>query len=164
MYVRLSQFKCTTALDYATTKCCQLKYLYYRKIDDSETCVTLPSSSNCHLQQLCIQSRTIKLSVSSVQVLSAHGGLEKVALFVKSITTSAITTLISNSPSLILLYVVTREPLCDDNGVSVDQEDYKDTISKRFSNHKLLTTGDFILRKSCFFYCEMLAFDTNSFW
>ena len=164
VYVRLSHVQCTTALDYATIKCRQLKYLYYRKIDDSETCVTLPSSSNCHLQQLCVESYAIKLSVPSVQVLSAHGGLEKVALLVKSITTSAITTLISNSPSLILLCIVTREPLCDDNGASVDQEDYEDTISKRFFNHKLLTTGDFILRKRCFFYCEMLAFDTNSFW
>ena len=81
-------------------------------------------------------------------MLSAHGGLEKVALFVKSITTSGINTLINNSPKLILLYIVTREPLCDDNGVSVDQEDYKDAVSKRFSDRKLLTTGDFILTES----------------
>ena len=50
-------------------------------------------------------------------MLSAHGELEQIALFVKSITTSAI---ISSSPNLMLLYIVTREPLCDENGVSLD--------------------------------------------
>ena len=143
VYVRLSHFHCTTVFDYTITNCHQLKYLYYR-IDDNGTCVTLPSSSNCHLQQLCVKSYAIKLSVPSVQVLSAHDGLEKVTLFVKSITTSAITTLISNSPSLILLCIVTNKPLCDDNDAVVFPEEYKDTISKKFSNRKLLTTGDFI--------------------
>ena len=90
-------------------------------------------------------------------------------MFVKSITTSAITTLISNSPSLILLYIVTRESLCDDNGARVDQEDYKDAVSKRFSNHKLLTTGDFILTESYYWHylSKMLAHfvtNFNSFW
>ena len=61
------------------------------------------------------------------------------ALFVGSITTSAITTLISNSPSLILLYIAIDGPLCDNNGASVDHEDYKDTVSKKFYNRKLLT-------------------------
>ena len=166
VYVRLSQFKCITAFEYTITNCQQLKYLYYGT-DHSGTHVTLPSSNNCRLQQLCVESHAIKLSAPSVQVLSAHGGLEKVALFVKSITTSAITTLISNSPSLILLCIVSREPLCDDNDAIVFPEDYKDIISKKFSNRKLLTTGDFILRKCCLFFHEMLAqFYThfNSFW
>ena len=166
VYVRLSQLKCTTAFEYTITNCHQLKCLYYG-IDDSGTCVTLPSSSNCHLQQLCVESYAIKLSVPSVQVLSVHGGLEKVALFVKSITTSAITTLISNSPNLILLYIVTGEPLWD--GAIVVPEDCKDTVSKKSSNRKLLTTGDFILtvNYSWVYNSEMLAlFDNNlnSFW
>ena len=166
VYVRLSQFKCITAFEYTIINCRQLKYLYYG-IDHSEAHVTLPSSSNCHLEQLCVISYAINVSAPSVQVLSAHGGLEKVALFVRSITTSTIITLINNSPSLILLYIVTREPLCDDNDASVDQEDYKDTVSKKFSNHKLLTTGDFIFYNRHYF-SEMLVhiFDTNfnSFW
>ena len=160
VYVRLSHVQCTTAFDYTITNCRQLKYLYY-EMGDSGTCVTLPSSSNCHLQQLCVESYAIKLSTPSVQVLSAHGRLEKVALFVKSITTSAITTLISNSPNLILLCIASYGPLCDDN-----DDDYKDIISNRFSNRKLLTTGDFILR-SWVYHSEMLSlFDTNfnSFW
>ena len=65
VYVRLSQFKCTTAFEYTITNCQRLKYLYYG-IDDSGTCVTLPSSSNCHLQQLCVESYAVKLSAPSV--------------------------------------------------------------------------------------------------
>ena len=85
-------------------------------------------------------------------------------MFVKSITISAITTLISNSPNLILLCIVTRELLYDDNGAIVVPEDYKDTVSNKFSNRKLLTTGDFILRVTYRwgYNSEMLAhFDTN---
>ena len=173
VYVRLFQARCTTALKYTITNCHRLKYLYYETnvCSDSEAHVTLPSSSSCHLQQLCIKS-FINLSTPSVHVLSAHGELEQVALYVKLITTSAITALISNSPNLMLLYIVTRE-LCDENGVSLYWEGcnkYNDTVSKIFSYHKLLTTGDFILRETFFWYAlknKMLAHcntNFNSFW
>ena len=58
VYVRLSQARCTTAFKYTITNCHQLKYLYYETnvCSDSEAHVTLPSSSSCHLQQLCIDS------------------------------------------------------------------------------------------------------------
>lgn len=42
-------------------------------------------------------------------MLSAHGELERVVLFVNSITTSAIKTLINNSPNLVLLHVETTD-------------------------------------------------------
>ena len=179
VYVTLSQARCTTAFNYIITNCHRLKYLFYERNLRSEEHVTLPSSSSCHLQQLFISSFNINLSTSSVHVLSAHGELEQVALFVKSITTSAITTLISNSPNLMLLYIVTREPLCDENGVSLNWEDcnkYKDTVSKTFTYHKLLTTGDFILEDNRPYYKrsnQLAPFNTyvklintnfNSFW
>ena len=105
-------------------------------------------------------------------MLSAHGELEQVVLFVRSITTSAITTLISNSPNLILLYIATRERLRDENGVSLDWEDHMDKVSKTFSYHKLLTTGDFTLKDECNYFLPSLRneilvrFNTNlnSFW
>ena len=145
VYVRLSQSRCTTALKCTITNCYQLKYLYYETNFQLEAHVTLPSSSSCHLQQLIINSLNINLSTPSVHVLSAHGELEQVRLYIKSITTSAITTLISNSPNLILLHI--ESELFDENGVNLDhkKKKYKDTVSKTFSYHKLLTTGDFIL-------------------
>ena len=147
-YVRLAHVQCTTALKYAITDCHQLKYLSYRTTYlHSEVHVTLPSSSSCHLQQLCLESsQYVDLSAPSVHTLSSHGKLKQVVLFVKSITASAITTLINNSPNLILLYIVTREPLYDEKGVRLYQQDYVDTVSKIFSYHKLLTTGNFILQ------------------
>ena len=163
VYVRLSQARCTTALKYIITNCHQLNYLYYETNLCSEAHATLPSSSSCHLQELCVKSYVINLSAPFVHVLSAHGELEQVTLYVQSITTSAITTLISNSPNLMLLYIVTIEPLCDENGVGLDCEDYKDTVSKTFSYHKLLTTGDFILSDN---YWDTLSFKkvAPSFW
>ena len=169
VYVTLSQARCTTAFKYIITNCHRLKYLYYERNLDSEAHVTLPSSSSYHLQQLFISSFNINLSTPSVHVLSAQGELEQVALFVNSITTSAITTLISSSPNLMLLYIATREPLCDENGVSMNWEDcnkYKDTLSKTFSYHKLLTTGDFILKDGLpihYYNCSetLAAFNTN---
>ena len=168
VYVRLSQVRCTTAFKDIITNCHRLKYLYYETNLFIEAHVTLPSTSSCHLQQLCVKSSIINLSAPSVHELSAHGELEQVALFVKSTTTSAITTLISNSPNLMLLCIVTSE-LCDENGVSLDWEDcnkYKDTISKTFSYHKLLTTGDFILKNDhpCYYKYSEIPFNVNSFW
>ena len=140
--ISLTQTECTKN---AITSFHQLKYLYYNAEFYIERAYTLdlPSLSNCHLQELFVKSY-IDLSASSAQVLSAHGELEQVILLVRSITTSAITTLISNSPNLMLLYIATMEPLCDENGASVDQEDCKDTVSRKFSDHKLLTAGDLI--------------------
>ena len=98
-------------------------------------------------------------------MLSAHGELEHVALFVRSVTTSAITTLIDNSPNLILLYIVTKEPLCDENDASVNREDYMDTVAKTFSYHKLLTASDFMILQDKYSYFsrhEILScFSTN---
>ena len=101
-------------------------------------------------------------------MLSAHGELEQITLYVKSITTSAITTLIINSPNLMLLYIVTIKPLCDENGVREDCNKYKDTVSKTFSYHKLLTTGDFILEdeddRSLHYYNRFQTLAPNSLW
>ena len=157
VYVRifLAETECTK---YAIMNCHQLKYLSYDvNFYRAHVCtldVDLSSSSSCHLQQIFLRLY-IDLSASSAQVLSAHGELEQVILFVRSITTSAITTLISNSPNLMLLYIESTEPLCDENGASVNQKDYKDTVSKRFPHHKLLTTGDLIilLTNHCVRHC-----------
>ena len=68
-----------------------------------------------------------------------YGGLKQVMLYCVRITTSAITTLISNSPNLILLHIILY------NDYSLNLEDYKKTVSKKFSKHKLFTVGDFFI-------------------
>ena len=136
--------RCIGSLEYTITNCHRLKYLYYDNQNlyyDNQNHslhqISLPSSSSCHLQQLYISN--IDLSSASVHVLSAHGELEQVILYDVWITTSVITTLISNSPNLILLDII----LAYNN--SLNMEDCKNTISEKFSNHKLFTVGDFFI-------------------
>ena len=153
VYVRL-ETKCIGLLEYTITNCHQLKYLYY------DNWITLHhislSSNSCHLQQLHMNN--IDLSATSVHALSAHGGLEQVILYDVRITTSAITTLISNSPNLILLDIL---QLVDD----INLKDRKDTMSKTFSNHKLFTVGDFFIHENhCYEYIhhyEYIHYNTN---
>ena len=146
LYVRLLQAQCTAALKYTVMNCHHLKYFCCNTDLVHEAFLIRPSSSCCQLHELCIESpRYLYLSTASVHALSAHGKLEQVTLIVRSITTNAITALIKNSPQLILLYVVTREPLCDDSGVSMDQEEYTRAVSIMLPYHKLRTAGDFVV-------------------
>ena len=163
----------TTAIEYIIANCHWLKHLYYEThFYTSKAHVSLPSLSSCHLQQLCVKSYT-DLSAPLAHVLSTHGELEQVALFIRSTTTNAITTLISNSPNLVLLFIVVDCPpydeLCDENGF----QDYKKcqaAVSETFSYHKLLTTGDFILTdrywESLYSIAVLARYNTNfnSFW
>ena len=129
-----------SGLRYAITNCSKLKYLY-----DKNACEVglLSLSSNCHLQQLFIQSSTSGLTDKSVEALSAHGGLECVVLYVNSITISGITTLINYSPNLILLRIIMRMPLfCDDIITTCRSTlDYTDRIRNVFSYRKLFIAG-----------------------
>ena len=142
-YVRLSVTDCIAAFKYTITNCHRLKYLFHE--NDFINDMSLTSSGNCHLQQLCMQSLSVDFTAPLVDMLSAHGELEHVLLFLHSITTSAITALINNSPNLVLLYVVTKHPLHDEGGARLKQKDYMAAMSRKFSHHKLFTTGDFIL-------------------
>ena len=148
VYVRLSHIDSINVFNYAIANC-RLKYLCYNScLDDVLPGASLPSWSICHLQQLCIDLfKRIDLPTACVQLLSAHGRLEKVALFIRSTSTEAITTLIHNSPNLTLLYIVVNEELRDKNHAvsSYEIKNYKKAISEKFTHHKLLTAGDFVL-------------------
>ena len=154
VYVRL-RTECIGLLEYTTTNCHQLKYLYYNNWNDSIDHISLPSSSRCQLQQLHMGN--IDLSAAFVNVLSAHGGLEQVILYDVTITTSAITTLINNSPNLILLDIL---QLVDD----INLKDCKDTMSKTFSNHKLFTVGDFFMHENHRYEYIHYTTNLNSLW
>ena len=133
-------------LECTITNCHQLKYLHYYARNLSIRRISFPSSNSGHLQQLYMEN--IDLSAASAHVLSAHGGLEQIILYDVRITTSAITTLISNSPNLILLHIFDTRLNLEDykNTMSrLNLEDYKNTMSNTFSNHKLFTVGDFFI-------------------
>ena len=154
VYVRLDNAY-DGLLEYTITNCHQLKYLNYWNLINPIHHISLPSSNSCHLQQLCMRSN-IDLSTASVHVLSAYGELEEVMLYRVRITTSAITTLISNSPNLILLRIIL------DDDYSLNLEDCKKTVSKKFSKHKLFTVGDFFIEYH-YRYCYTRYHDLTYF-
>ena len=140
-----------SALTYAITNCPQLKYLYEK---DARKESPLPSSSTCHLRQLCINSLSFDLTDEFVKVLSAHGQLECVILYVNSITITGITTLINNSPKLTSLHISMLKPFCKKdyryplpfaNLIAVEFT-YTGRIQKMFRYHKLIAAGSFSVR------------------
>ena len=134
------------ALTYAITNCHKLKYLQEK---DARKGSPLPSSINCDLQQLCIYSLSYDLTDELVKVLSAHGQLECVILYVKSITITGITTLINNSPKLTILRISMIKPVFNENDTFQDVGTFTFTytdaeiIKQMFSYHKLFATGSF---------------------
>ena len=145
-YCRMYCFR-YSALTYAITNCHKLKYLYEK---DARKESLLPLSNNCNLEQLCIYSLSLNLTDELVQVLSANGQLERVVLYVKSITVNGLTTLINNSQKLILLHISMIEPLFNDIDVyarlarppEIDQQ-HTDRVKAMFSHRESFTVGNF---------------------
>ena len=135
-HCRMYDFQ-SSGFKYAIANCHKLKSLYEKNAYEVGL---LSLSNNCHLQQLYMKSSTCGLTDKFVEVISAHGGLECIVLYVNSITISGIITLINNSPNLILLRIIMRMPLyCDDRS----QVDYTDRIKNMFSYRKLFVIGNF---------------------
>ena len=151
VYCRMYCFR-YSALAYAINNCHKLKYLYEK---DAFKESILPLSNNCYLEQLCINSLFLNLTDELVEVLSANGQLERVVLYVKSITVNGLTTLINNSPKLTLLHISIIEPFFDDvDGCTcilqgpyaqpskIDQQ-YTDRVKNMFPYRELFAVGNF---------------------
>ena len=89
-----------------------------------------------NLRQLCISSKFTDLNDNFMDMVSIHGGLIHVALFVGSVTRNGITTLIRNSPNLLTFAL--REQ-------KARKESYLKSLSgwlsKTFAGRKLFTSG-----------------------
>ena len=116
------------------TSCKSLRYFYC----NCSVKVSLSLANNKNLQQLCISSKTTDLNDNFMDTISNHGELIHVALFVNSVTTNGITTLIQNSPDLLTF------------GLG-EQKHYKESylkslntsLHKKFTKRKLFTIGLF---------------------
>ena len=152
-----------SALSYAITNCHKLKYLYANNIDAlNKSLLPLRIRKSCNLEQLCIYSSSLNLTDELLQVLSANGQLERVVLYVKSITVNGLTILINNSPKLTLLHVsmIYIEPPCDDRmdvyiflgrpieELAIDRRDKytEDRVKNIFPHRELFTVGNFSVR------------------
>ena len=95
-----------------------------------------------NLQQLCISSKFTDIDDNFMDMVSIHGGLIHVALFVGSVTCNGITTLIRDSPNLLTFAL--REQ-------KARKESYLKSLSgwlsKTFAGRKLFTSGLFTLAR-----------------
>ena len=124
----------TCVLDILTT-CKKLKTFCY--ISSTQLSRLLPAHNN--LQQLCISSKYIDLDDNFMDMVSVHGGLIHVALFVGSVTCEGVTILIRNSPSLLTF------GLCEQRREQNYRESLNRWLSKKFPGRKLFTSGLFCL-------------------
>ena len=132
-YCRLTktqQSNCTLGI---ITTCEKLKYFYC----SCSVQLSLSTAYYNNLQQLCISSRRTVLDDNFMDTVSAHGALIHAALFVRSMTSKGITTLIKNSPNLLTLVGLLIEKRYKDKYF----ESLSASLGKTFAHRSLFTLG-----------------------
>ena len=147
--------------------CQKLKYVSYDGY--SAHGITLPLSSNCRLQQLCIDSHHTVFTDVFMDLISAHGGLVHVVLYVQSTSIKAITTIIENSPQLRTFYVISGKKLFDERGRPLNFTTYKTALRKKYSHRVLFVYGTLMVAQWSLLFDknEILSdhrTDLNSLW
>ena len=139
-YCRLTESRQSNCMQYIITACKKLKYFY------CSCSVQLPLSTAYYnnLQQLCISSEQTNLDDIFMDIVSAHGGLIHVLLFVCSMTSKGITTLIKNSPNLLILVGKVKEKRYKEKYF----ESLSASLSKTFAHRKLFTSGFCLMKQS----------------
>jgi len=132
-YCRLRYSSQSTSAQDILAACKKLKYFYCKySVQLSQLSV------HNNLQQLCISSRKTDIDDKFMDMVSAHGGLIHVALFVNSVTRKGITILIKNSPNL-LSFRLDEQKIYKKN----DFEPLNASLCKKFGHRKLFTLGLF---------------------
>ena len=104
-YCRLNSCRESTCTQDILITCKMLKFFYcycWNKL-------SLLSVHNKSLEQLCIASVSSDLDSNFMKIVSAHGGLVHVALFVNSVPVDGITSLIKNSPNLLTFVLLEQK-------------------------------------------------------
>ena len=139
-YCRLTENRQSNCMQDIITTCEKLKYFY------CSCSVQLSLSTACYnnLQQLCISSEQTDLDDNFVDTVSAHGGLIRVILFVRSMTSKGITSLIKNSPNLLTLVGLLKEKRYKEKYF----ESLSASLSKTFAHTNLFTSGFCLIKQS----------------
>ena len=138
-------FQSTATMHNTVTSCKVLKYLKYSIMHYSEHAINLVPFLG-KLQQLLIDCSYCDISDKFMQMVSVHGELVHVLLYVKSVTHEGITTLIMNSPKLLTFYVVGNT--LSSKEVMPRINDMELFYRKKFQNRKLFTAGTFRIGQS----------------
>ena len=97
------------------------------------------------LEQLCINSVRTDIPTIVMNTISAHGRLVRVVMYVHSVTAEGIISLITNSPGLLTLIIVTRQHVYNEQNVRVHAKDIRAAVKKTFPHRKLFSVGDYRL-------------------
>ena len=104
--------------------------------------LSLSSISHHKLQQLYIDSPNTVVPDNFMETISAHGQLERVIIAVSSLTTKGITSLISNSPGLLTLIIITENCVYNGKHARVASKDIMNDLEKKFPKRKLISVGN----------------------
>jgi len=111
-----------------------------------ETPLTFSSSLDfCNLQQLYLQSGSFVVPESFMKAVSAHGRLVHMILFVKTVSHAGIVSVITASHELLTLHIIAYSSVLEDS--TIDLNDFKAQLKKRFSQRRLFNSGSFETEK-----------------
>ncbi|XP_065888343.1 uncharacterized protein [Dysidea avara] len=107
---------------------------------------SFPLISYCSLQQLLVTSIATDLSDNFTSMISVHGGLEHVVLYVRSVTSEGVTVLVKNSPSLMTFHVIARIFQHTETHERIDPNVLEMRIKQEYSQHRLFVFGSYIIK------------------
>ena len=141
--------------------CKKLKYFSY---DSGSADVSNSFAVTSSLEQLSVSSMSTKRMPSSfMESISAHGGLVHVAIFIYSLTSDDIHTLIRNSPKLLTCQIYGQH-IYNSWEIPVNLFEFKMALKKEFSGRKLFTCGRFTLVRKCYREYKTMCLDFDSLW
>ena len=104
-----------------------------------------------------------------MELISAHGELVHVVLYVQSTSIKSINTVIENSPKLRTLYVISSKKLFDERGRPLNFTTYKTALRRKYSHRALFVYGTLMVAQWSILFDknEILSdhrTDLNSLW
>ena len=128
------------AVDSIVNCCKKLKYLNYSNNFVKLSFIILSVSLCQNLQQIFLKASRTDLPDTFTSSLSAHGGLEHVVLFVMSVTSEGIATLVRNSPKLMTFHSVLFEVVYVGGCTRCE---FESKLKEEFSQQQLFEVGSY---------------------
>jgi len=144
-YCKLSGSRGGAIVESALTSCSKLTCFNYFGMY-YETPLSFSAHLNfCNLQQLYLQSGSLAVPESFMKAVSAHGGLVHIILFVKTVAHAGIVSVIAASHKLLTLHIIAYSSILED--LTINLNDFKSQLKKRFSHRRLFNSGSFETEK-----------------
>ena len=147
-YCKLTGSRGAGIVESVLTSCNKLTCFNYYGIYYETLLSFSPDLNFCNLQQLYLQSGSFTVPESFMKAVSAHGGLVHIILFVKTVAHAGIVSVIATSRKLLTFHIIAYSRVLED--LTIDLNDFKAELKRRFSQRKLFNSGSFETEKySC---------------